>query len=60
MPTRWIIAGPNGAGGTTFALDFLPKLEKGRAFINAHLIAAGLSPLVPSAQLAAARLLFHI
>lgn len=54
MPTRWIIAGPNGAGKTTFALEFLPRLSKGLPFINADLIAAGLSPLDPSTELAAA------
>lgn len=42
-----IIAGPNGAGKTTFAREFLP-LEAGiTAFINADLIAAGLSPFAP-------------
>lgn len=25
MPTCWIIAGPNRAGKTTFALEYLPK-----------------------------------
>ena len=42
-----IIAGPNGAGKTTFAREYLP-LEIGiTAFINADLIAAGLSPFAP-------------
>jgi predicted ABC-type ATPase len=42
-----IIAGPNGAGKTTFAREFLP-LEAGcPLFINADLIAAGLSPFDP-------------
>ena len=42
-----IIAGPNGAGKTTFAREFLP-LEAGiTTFINADLIAAGLSPFAP-------------
>ncbi len=58
MATCWIIAGPNGAGKTTFALEFLPKLSKGLSFINADLIAAGLSPLDPSAELAAASRIF--
>jgi len=26
MPTCWIIAGVNGAGKTTFALEYLPKI----------------------------------
>jgi predicted ABC-type ATPase len=44
-----IIAGPNGAGKTTFAREFLPY-EGGRpVFINADLIAAGLSPFNPDA-----------
>ena len=42
-PTCWIIAGPNGAGKTTFALDFLPRASC-MHFINADLIAAGISP----------------
>jgi predicted ABC-type ATPase len=42
-----IIAGPNGAGKTTFAEEFLP-LEAGcPEFVNADLIAAGLSPFQP-------------
>jgi len=40
-----IIAGPNGAGKTTFALAFLA--QSGMRFINADLIAAGLSPFEP-------------
>ncbi|MFM8604546.1 MAG: zeta toxin family protein [Cyanobium sp.] len=48
-----IIAGPNGAGKTAFAREYLP-LEVGiTAFINADLIAAGLSPFAP--ELAARR-----
>jgi len=48
-----IIAGPNGAGKTTFAREYLP-LEVGiTTFINADLIAAGLSPFAP--ELAARR-----
>ncbi len=48
-----IIAGPNGAGKTTFAREYLP-LELGiTSFINADLIAAGLSPFAP--ELAARR-----
>jgi len=40
-----IIAGPNGAGKTTFARAFLA--QSGLRFINADLIAAGLSPFAP-------------
>jgi predicted ABC-type ATPase len=42
-----IIAGPNGAGKTTFAREFLPNEAACPAFINADLIAAGLSPFQP-------------
>ena len=42
-----IIAGPNGAGKTTFANNFLPFEAKTLAFINADLIAQGLSPFAP-------------
>ncbi len=45
-----IIAGPNGAGKTTFARSFLPKEAKCPRFINADLIAAGLSPFSPEAS----------
>ena len=44
-----IIAGPNGAGKTTFARDFLPQEANCPDFINADLIAAGLSPFRPEA-----------
>ena len=42
-----IIAGPNGAGKTTFARNFLPNEAQTYQFINADLIAAGLSPFNP-------------
>lgn len=58
MPTCWIIAGPNGAGKTTFALEFLPKVAQCSRFVNADLIAAGLSPLAPERELLAASRLF--
>ncbi|GAB4058111.1 zeta toxin family protein [Uliginosibacterium sediminicola] len=44
-----IIAGPNGAGKTTFAREFLPQEAHCPIFINADLIAAGLSPFAPEA-----------
>lgn len=57
IPTCWIIAGPNGAGKTTFAMDYLREVANCQLFINADLIAAGLSPLNPEReQLAASRL----
>ena len=42
-----IIAGPNGAGKTTFAREFLPNEASCPIFVNADLIAAGLSPFAP-------------
>lgn len=55
-PRCIIIAGPNGAGKTTFAREFLPR-EAVVHFVNADLLAAGLSPLKPSlAALNAGRL----
>jgi len=44
-----IIAGPNGAGKTTFAREYLPQEAACPDFINADLIAAGLSPFQPEA-----------
>ena len=44
-----IISGPNGAGKTTFARSFLPQEAQCPRFINADLIAAGLSPFAPEA-----------
>ena len=54
----YIIAGPNGAGKTTFALEYLPQVVGCTRFINADLIAAGLSPLAPERELLAASRLF--
>ena len=45
-----IIAGPNGAGKTTFARSFLLNEGDVSIFINADLIAAGLSPLQPESE----------
>ena len=42
-----IIAGPNGSGKTTFAEQFLPGEAGCPDFINADLIARGLSPFAP-------------
>lgn len=58
MPTCWMIAGPNGAGKTTFALEYLPQVARCSRFVNADLIAAGLSPLAPERGLLAASRLF--
>src|SRR5712691_10731599 len=48
-PSVYIIGGPNGAGKTTFAREFLPNYADCRNFINADLIAQGISPFSPEA-----------
>lgn len=45
----YVVAGPNGAGKTTFAREFLPNYAKCPNFVNADLIAQGLSPFAPQA-----------
>lgn len=45
----YIIAGPNGVGKTTFARKFLPKYANCTNFVNADLIAQGMSPFSPEA-----------
>ncbi|MFY9178597.1 MAG: zeta toxin family protein [Venatoribacter sp.] len=57
-PICWIIAGPNGAGKTTFALRYLPQVAQCSHFVNADLIAAGISPLAPERELLAASKIF--
>lgn len=57
MPTLYIIAGPNGVGKTTFADRYLPDEAKQLEFVNADLIARGLSPYDPeSAGIEAGRI----
>jgi predicted ABC-type ATPase len=46
-PRALILAGPNGAGKTTFARQYLMREGSCTTFINADLIAAGLSPFRP-------------
>lgn len=46
-PNVYIIAGPNGAGKTTFAREFLPNYADCKNFVNADLIAQGVSPFSP-------------
>jgi len=59
-PRCIVIAGPNGAGKTTFAREYLPEIAKVIHFVNADLIAGGLSPLQPElAAFAAARLVLR-
>src|SRR5947207_13979783 len=56
-PRCIVIAGPNGAGKTTFAREFLPRDAGVVHFVNADLIASGLSPIRPElAALAGGRL----
>lgn len=54
MPDKYqhiyIIAGPNGAGKTTFARRFIPDVLNITQFVNADLIAAGLSPFAPERE----------
>jgi predicted ABC-type ATPase len=53
-----IIAGPNGSGKTTFAMEFLPNEAGCPVFINADMIAAGLSPFAPGvAEVRAGRIM---
>src|SRR5258708_8941412 len=59
-PRCIIIAGPNGAGKTTFARDYLPGIAGLTHFINADLIAGGISPLRPElAAITAGRMVFR-
>ena len=56
-----LIAGPNGAGKTTFAREFLPADAESATFINADLIASGLSPFAPErAAVRAGRLMLEL
>ncbi len=48
-PNCYIIAGSNGAGKTTFAMQFLPLYANCRNFINPDLIARAYSPFDPDA-----------
>src|SRR5712672_2448446 len=60
QPRCIVIAGPNGAGKTTFARRYLPVKARVIHFVNADLIAAGLSPLKPElAAIAAARMVLR-
>ena len=60
QPRCVVIAGPNGAGKTTFARRYLPEDAAVVHFVNADLIASGLSPLKPElAAIAAARLVLQ-
>jgi predicted ABC-type ATPase len=57
-PELLIIAGPNGAGKTTFINTYLPEYTNVREFVNADLIAKGISPFEPEgAMIEAGRIL---
>ena len=56
-----ILAGPNGAGKTTFAREFLPQEARCPTFVNADLIAAGISPFGPErAALRSGRMMLQL
>ena len=58
MKTLLLIGGPNGAGKSTFAEEYLPGEAGMENYLNADLIAAGLSPFAPEkAALEASRIL---
>jgi predicted ABC-type ATPase len=60
QPRCIVIAGPNGAGKTTFARQYLLQDARVIHFVNADLIAGGLSPLKPElAAIAAARMVLR-
>jgi len=48
-PVVYVIGGPNGAGKTTFAREFLLSASVAE-FLNADLLASGLSPLYPASM----------
>ena len=54
-----IIAGPNGAGKTTFAHEYLINEADCPIFVNADLIALGLSPFQPASIMRAGRLMLE-
>ncbi|MBI3985566.1 MAG: zeta toxin family protein [Lentisphaerae bacterium] len=57
-PVVYVIAGPNGAGKTTFANRYLQQIVACRTFVNADMIAQGLSPYDVDAVAMAAGKLF--
>jgi len=60
MPNLFIIAGCNGAGKTTASFNILPEILECKEFVNADIIAAGLSPFQPeTVAIAAGRLMLQ-
>lgn len=60
MPILYIIAGPNGAGKTTSAESLLPGVLNCIEFVNADLIARGISPYNPeSVAIQAGRIMIN-
>ena len=60
VPIAIILAGPNGAGKTTFAREFLRLEANVIQFVNADLIAAGISPFAPqTADVVAGRIMIE-
>lgn len=60
MPNVYVFGGCNGAGKTTMAMRLLPETLNCREFVNADLIAAGLSPFrVENVALQAGRLMLQ-
>lgn len=60
MPKLFIISGCNGAGKTTASFNILPEILGCNEFVNADIIAKGLSPFAPEkAAIAAGRILLE-
>jgi predicted ABC-type ATPase len=60
MANLYIIAGCNGAGKTTASYTVLPEMLNCKEFVNADIIAAGLSPFKPeSVAFEAGRIMLH-
>lgn len=60
MPNLYIIAGCNGAGKTTASMTILPEILDCKEFVNADLIAYGISPLnMESVAFQAGRLMLN-
>jgi len=61
QPRVYVLAGPNGAGKTTFAREYLTHEASCPVFVNADLIAAGLSPFAPErAAVRAGRIMLEL